>query len=47
MHEEGANRFIEVGTGQVLQGLVNRTLGSDVEAVGAGTADEIAGITST
>ncbi|MFB6278663.1 MAG: ACP S-malonyltransferase [Salinibacter sp.] len=47
MHEEGADRFVEVGTGQVLQGLVDRTLGSDVEAVGAGTADEIESITST
>ena len=41
MHEEGATRFVEVGTGQVLQGLVRRTLGDDVEAVGAGTPDEI------
>jgi [acyl-carrier-protein] S-malonyltransferase len=41
MHEDGATRFVEVGTGQVLQGLVRRTLGDDVEAVGAGTPDEI------
>jgi [acyl-carrier-protein] S-malonyltransferase len=41
MHEDGATRFVEVGTGQVLQGLVKRTLGDDVEAVGAGTPDEI------
>jgi [acyl-carrier-protein] S-malonyltransferase len=41
MHEEGASRFVEVGTGQVLQGLVGRTLEGDVEAVGAGTADEL------
>ena len=41
MHEDGATRFVEVGAGQVLQGLVKRTLGDDVEAVGAGTPDEI------
>lgn len=41
MHENGASRFLEVGTGQVLQGLVRRTLEKDVEAVGAGTPDEI------
>ena len=41
MHEDGATRFVEVGTGQVLQGLVRRTLGDDVEAIGAGTPDEI------
>ena len=41
MHEDGATRFVEVGTGQVLQGLVRRTLEDDVEAVGAGTPDEI------
>jgi [acyl-carrier-protein] S-malonyltransferase len=41
MHEDGATRFIEVGTGQVLQGLVDRTLGDDVETVGGGSSDEI------
>ncbi len=41
MHENGATRFVEVGAGQVLQGLVGRTLGDDVEARGAGTPDEI------
>ncbi len=41
MHENGASRFLEVGTGQVLQGLVRRTLEKNVEAVGAGTPDEI------
>ncbi len=41
MHEDGATRFVEVGTGSVLQGLVGRTLGDDVAALGAGTPDEI------
>lgn len=41
MHEDGATRFIEVGAGNVLRGLVNRTLGDDVETVGAGTPAEI------
>lgn len=41
MHEDGATRFVEVGAGRVLQGLVRRTLGREVEAAGAGTPDEI------
>jgi [acyl-carrier-protein] S-malonyltransferase len=41
MHEDGAGRFVEVGAGQVLQGLVGRTLEGDVEAVGGGTPEEI------
>ena len=41
MHEDGATRFVEVGTGEVLQGLVGRTLDADVETAGAGTPDEI------
>jgi [acyl-carrier-protein] S-malonyltransferase len=41
MKADGATRFVEVGSGQVLQGLVRRTLGRDVEAVGAGTAEAI------
>jgi len=41
MEADGARRFVEVGAGQVLQGLVRRTLGNDVDAVGAGTPDEI------
>jgi len=40
MHEDGATRFVEVGTGDVLQGLVGRTL-DGVEAMGAGTPEEI------
>jgi [acyl-carrier-protein] S-malonyltransferase len=44
MHEDGATRFIEVGAGDVLRGLVGRTL-DDVETAGAGTPDEIATLT--
>ncbi len=35
LHERGADRFVEVGPGRVLSGLVKRTL-SDVELVGVG-----------
>jgi [acyl-carrier-protein] S-malonyltransferase len=41
MQEDGATRFVEVGAGNVLRGLVGRTLGDDVETAGAGTPDEI------
>lgn len=41
MHDDGAGRFVEVGAGKVLSGLVRRTLGRDVETTLAGTADEI------
>ena len=41
MHAGGADRFVEVGSGNVLSGLVRRTLGRDVEAVTAGTAGEL------
>lgn len=41
MEEEGATRFVEVGAGDVLQGLVRRTLGRDVDTTGAGTYEEI------
>ena len=44
MQQDGAARFIEVGTGNVLTGLVRRTLGRDVEAVTVGTADEVLGL---
>lgn len=44
MHENGAERFVEVGAGKVLRGLVRRTLGRDVETQGAGTADELAAL---
>ena len=41
MQTEGAARFVEVGTGKVLSGLVRRTLGRDAETAQAGTASEI------
>lgn len=41
MHEDGATRFLEIGAGNVLRGLVGRTLGNDVETAGAGTPGEI------
>ncbi|PEN12539.1 [acyl-carrier-protein] S-malonyltransferase [Longibacter salinarum] len=41
MHDDGADRFFEVGAGRVLQGLVRRTLGRDVETAGAGTPEEL------
>jgi len=41
MQDDGATRFVEVGAGKVLQGLVRRTLGRDADAVGAGTPQEI------
>lgn len=33
MHEAGAERFVEVGAGRVLSGLVKRTLGRDIETI--------------
>lgn len=41
MHEDGATRFVEVGAGKVLTGLVRRTLGRDVEAIPFGTTDDL------
>lgn len=41
MQENGATRYVEVGPGQVLQGLVRRTLGKNAETLGAGTPAEI------
>ncbi len=41
IHADGASRFIEVGTGNVLSGLVKRTLGRDVETAQAGTTEEM------
>lgn len=40
MAADGATRFVEVGAGDVLRGLVRRTL-DDVETAGAGRPDEI------
>lgn len=45
MHDAGATRFLEVGSGSVLRGLVRRTLGRGVEQIGAGTAEEIETLT--
>jgi [acyl-carrier-protein] S-malonyltransferase len=45
MQAEGAERFVEVGTGKVLSGLVRRTLGRDAETQQAGTAAEIEALT--
>ena len=44
MHRDGAVRFVEVGAGKVLTGLVRRTLGREVEAQTAGTSEEISTI---
>ncbi len=44
MHEAGAERFIEVGAGKVLSGLVKRTIGRDAVTLQAGKFDELAGI---
>ena len=44
MQADGASRFVEVGAGNVLRGLVERTLGNDVETSGAGTPDDIAAL---
>jgi [acyl-carrier-protein] S-malonyltransferase len=40
MEEDGATRFVEVGAGDVLRGLVGRTL-DEAETAGAGTPDDI------
>ena len=42
MRADGAERFVEVGAGNVLSGLVKRTLGRDLDTATAGTADELA-----
>lgn len=44
MQADGAARFVEVGAGNVLRGLVRRTLGRDVTMRGAATADEVAAL---
>lgn len=46
MRAEGAERFVEVGTGKVLSGLVRRTLGRDAVTAQAGTAAEIEALTA-
>ncbi|MEX2402417.1 MAG: ACP S-malonyltransferase [Rhodothermales bacterium] len=44
MQEAGAGRFVEVGAGRVLSGLVRRTLGRDVDTVSAEGADDVAAL---
>jgi len=46
MKAEGSERFVEVGTGKVLSGLVKRTLGREAETMTAGTAAEIDALTA-
>lgn len=41
MQADGTARFVEVGAGNVLSGLVRRTLGRDVETATAGKAGEL------
>ena len=41
MKADGATRFLEVGAGDVLRGLVGRTLDDEVETAGAATPDDI------
>jgi [acyl-carrier-protein] S-malonyltransferase len=41
MRDDGVTSYLEVGTGNVLSGLVKRTLGRETETTTAGTADEI------
>ena len=41
MEAEGATRFVEVGTGRVLSGLVKKTLGRGAHAAQAGTAADL------
>ncbi len=46
MHEAGAARFVEVGAGTVLSGLVRRTLSRDAPTHPAGTAPQIDALTT-
>ena len=44
MHADGATKFVEVGAGKVLSGLVKRTLGRDVETTSFSSAADIAAL---
>lgn len=44
MQADGADRFIEIGAGNVLSGLVRRTLGREVASAAAGTVDAMESI---
>ena len=46
MRAEGADRFVEVGTGKVLSGLARRSLGRDVETAQAGTAEQVEAVSA-
>lgn len=41
MHEGGASRFVEIGSGRVLSGLIKRTLGREIETVAFGKAADL------
>ena len=41
MAAAGVTRYVEVGTGKILSGLVRRTLGRDAETAQAGTAADL------
>ena len=43
MHQDGINKFVELGPGKVLQGLVKRIV-DDVEVLGVDTAEDVEGI---
>lgn len=45
MRRDGAGRFLEVGAGNVLSGLVRRTLGREAETAPAGTAEDLEALT--
>jgi len=44
MHADGATKFVEVGAGKVLSGLVKRTLGREVETLSFTSAADIAAL---
>ncbi len=46
MHVDGVERYLEVGTGNVLTGLVRRTVGRDIHALTAGTPEELDALTT-